>query len=120
MLGTNLDYLCAKHGQEIPNSKDDERLIQKALGVLQEDGLFAFIVFLESKRDSKDNDVVLRILKKSEALLNEIGLPKAASGKNLKEEILELTKDIDSMFLAKGVVERALTYALYNARALGK
>lgn len=115
MAENNLDYLCAKHGQDI---KGEETLIQKALGVLQEDGLFAFVVFMESKKESKDKERTDRILEKTAELLNEVGLTNGAKEENIRGKMLEITKDIDSMFLAKNLIERALIYARYHAKAL--
>lgn len=121
MADNNLDYLCAKHGQNIPKAnRDEETMIQKALGVLQEEGLFAFVVFLESKKGSTNKEVVGSILGKTAELLNEVGLTKDANDKNIREMILDITKDIDSMFLAKDLIERMLIYARYRAKALQK
>lgn len=114
MVQNNLDYLCAKYGQDIPKSKEDENIIQKSLGVLQEDGLFAFILFLESK----NNDVNKRIKNKTAQLLHEVGLINDANDTNMREKILEITKNIDDMFLAKDLIERTLIYARYHAKAL--
>jgi len=117
MVENNLDYLCAKYSQEIPKKSKDETLIQKSLGVLQEDGLFAFVVFLESKKD-KNKEASVSILEKTAKLLNEVGIVKDANSRNMREKILKITKDIDIMFLAKDLIERALIYARYHAKAL--
>ncbi len=63
----NLDKICAEYGfkilenvEEIENNKgksdkakDFEREITKALGILMEDGLFAYAIWLESKKEKK-------------------------------------------------------------------
>jgi len=116
MAQNNLDYLCAKYGQGIPSipKNDEENIIQKSLGVLQEDGLFAFLLFLESK----NNDVNKRIKNKTAQLLHEVGLTNDANDTNMREKILEITKNIDEMFLAKNLIERTLIYARYHSKAL--
>jgi len=115
---TNLDYLCADYGQDIPQSKENETIIQKSLGVLQEDGLFAFVLFLESKKDSKDRNLVIRILSNTREILNKVELISNPDEKNVRKNILEITKNIDNLFLAKNLIEKMLIYARYRAKAL--
>ena len=123
MVQTNFDYLCAKYGQEIleyerdKNSKNDETVIQKSLGVLQEDGLFAFILFLKALKD-KSELIRSSILKKTAELLNETKLTENADEKNIQEKILEITENMDDMFLAKDLIEKTLVYARYRAKAI--
>ena len=49
-MENNLDQLCFKHGIAIPieNNDRNETIIQKSLGILQEDGVFAFFIYLLS------------------------------------------------------------------------
>jgi len=115
MVQNNLDYICAKYGHDIPTkSKDVETTIQKSLGVLQEDGLFAFILYLESK----NSDVNKRVKNETAKLLHEVGLTYDTNDRNMREKILEITKNIDDMFLAKDLIEKTLVYARYRAKAL--
>jgi len=62
---TNLDSLCAQHGYDIvrtvaPNgslSESDksklENTITKCLGVLQENGVYAFFLYLDYRKEEK-------------------------------------------------------------------
>lgn len=114
MVQNNLDYFCAEYGMEIAKCakcKSDETTIQKSLGVIQEDGLFAFILYLESK-----NDACIR--KKIAQLLNKVELTQNANEKNLRKNIQEITRNLDGMFLAKDLIEKTLVYARYHAKAL--
>ena len=122
----NLDYLCAKYGQEIPTTidknqkkKDIENLIRNSLGVLQEEGLFAFVVFLQSKEEKKESPIVKVILDKCKDLLKEIKILDDDE-RDIREIVLEITKDIDTMFLVKNIFEKCLIYSLYCTRALIK
>lgn len=58
----NLDYLCTKIGQEI-GENSNEAPLRKALGILQEDGVYAMFLWLEKE----DNNV----RKKLNDLLNK-------------------------------------------------
>lgn len=118
MVQTNFDYLCAKYGQELLEykgeaNKTDEVVIQKSLGVLQEDGLFAFILFLEAKNEP----IRCSILKKVAELLDDVNLT-YTNKKDIREKILEITENMDDMFLAKDLIEKTLVYARYRAKAI--
>jgi len=106
---TNLDYICAKIGQNLI-VKADENIFRKALGILQEDGVYAMFLWLE-KEDSK-------IRKKLNNLLNEneITSKLLSDSKSFPDDFQEVAKDIDKLLFLKKILERTLTYALYHAK----
>jgi len=122
----NLDYECMKYAQDIVNSIDKsdskklktlENNLKKAIGVLQEDGVYAMFLWLESK----DKAIRLKLIK----LLNEseIKLYLLSDSKKFDddfarfcENLMEVAKDIDKLFFMKKILERTLTYALYHAK----
>lgn len=130
----NLDYLCAKYGQKIPETiaeqasresennnqnkekilKEGENLIRKSLGVLQEEGPFAFVMFLQSKEER----IKSTIIDKCELLYDSIELIKTHKDSNLQDKLYNASGNIDKMFLVKRIIERCLIYALYRIRAL--
>jgi geranylgeranyl pyrophosphate synthase len=132
LVQQNIDRLCAEVGFFIPDDRLDkskqENTIQKALGVLSQDGIFAYIVWLESKNslspDSKKAEELTarNIHEKSFELLKRIELVKGVTDyKNLRSELVKpngVLDDIHQMFLVKQLFERMLTYALYRAKSL--
>ena len=134
----NLDFLCAKHGQDIIRSieqevvdqkikkNDIENMLQKSLGILQEDGIYAFTVYLDSEGAFKDKidgkeKVVKAILKNAWNLLSstDIALVKGVCEKeNVYPELQRLSEDLNKLFLAKDLIERCLIYARYHTKAL--
>lgn len=124
----NLDRVCAEYGYNFAkkvseaddfDAKKAEVLITKALGVLQEQGLYAFVLFCDSRPDGekagaeKMKDLAKKLLKKLKLIndgdfLNELQ----------KDEGL-LTK-LDDLMLAIQVLEKTLIYARYHAKALKK
>lgn len=119
----NLDYLCAKTGQEI-GEKVDKSVLQKALGVLREDGIYAMFLWLENRDEDKDKDTRKNLI----ALLNENEIKKYLSQnsdfpedfKQFCEKLREVAQDIDKLFFMKKILERTLTYALYHAKVKGE
>jgi hypothetical protein len=128
----NLDFLCAKYGQEMVKGiervkkSDIENMLQKSLGVLQEDGIYAFTVYLDSEGAFKDNvqgkeKAVKEILENVWNLLSDPNI--ALVNGECKREVVypafqRLSEDLNKLFLAKDLIERSLVYARYHARAL--
>jgi hypothetical protein len=118
----NLDYICAKTGQEI-STKAEENIFRKALGILQEDGVYAMFLWLENKDKNvreilytellKNDEIKKQLLCDSSGFLNK-------DFKNFCEQLQKVSADIDKLFFLKKILERTLTYALYHARIKGE
>jgi len=118
----NLDYKCVECAQKISKIQDSnlENNLRKALGVLQEDGVYAMFLWLEEKDKSKT------IRKELTELINEGEIKKYflndSEGFNIEdfdkfcEKLREIAKDIDKLFFMKKLLARTLTYALYHAK----
>jgi len=109
----NLDLKCAEAAEAIAEIEDDgaETLITKALGVLQEDGIYAFFLYLNAKKEKLCAAVstqAVKLLKGADIVKNNddgLKVAKAISG------------DLDKILLAKELLERMLVYARYHAKA---
>ncbi len=121
----NLDRLAAKYAQEvIKNSKDKdidiENTVTKALGVLQENGVYACFLYLLAKENEKVEKVVVNNML---GLLDELnfgwGKPNNPSdNKEVLEYIInKVTVDLERLLLAKETLEQMLIYARYGAKA---
>ncbi len=111
----NLDYLCIKYGQQM--AKDSENTIRNALGVLQEDGVYAMFLWLESK-DREIRKKIIPLLNEEEIkkyLLNDFqNFPEGFM--EFSEKLKYIAKDVDKLLFTKKILERTLTYALYHAK----
>ncbi|HEY8541247.1 MAG TPA: hypothetical protein VIL29_02615 [Pseudothermotoga sp.] len=118
----NLDFVCVKIAQEIVSSSGDEKKklennLRKALGVLQEDGVYAMFLWLEDK-DKTVREKLTGLLNEPEIrryLLNDsarFSRDFAAFCRNLAE----VAKDIDKLLFMKRIIERILIYALYHSK----
>lgn len=135
----NLDAMCARCGYEIvlqaSQSKKDsqgripkrdkakiENTITKSLGVLQEDGVYAFFLFLSSRKgDLEDTEEVTagELDSQVKKLLrhNDLQLLGQSQEGDFKA-VSELTENLDRLLLARQLIERSLIYARYHAKAL--
>jgi len=126
----NLDRLCAQYGWEMARQVHDalrnitENHITKSLGVLEEDGLYAFFLYQDSRKSERAGAVRLR--EQAHELLKSAGIkPFDAVSDSLQavrgNEITKgLADDLDSLLLAKRLLEQALIYARHHAKALGE
>jgi hypothetical protein len=124
---TNLDALCAQCAQKIvklsgaTRDKDLENHLRNALGVLQEDGFYAFHLFLRYRKLDRQStgpkDKAWRVWPELEELLQkpELGAPLQGAG---EKAVIQMTGDLQNLLLAKQLTERTLIYALYGVRSL--
>ncbi len=134
----NLDKLAAERSQEMVNKAKQgvegvkkpletlERLVTKALGVLQAQGVYAMMLFLFSR--SSDEAKVAPLIReqlyealKSLSMFENNNIPQTdTSPKDVlafyAEKILD---NLDTLLLVRDLYEQTLIYARYHAKALG-
>ena len=117
-----VDKILAEVGFDLAESfkeKDDtdklETIINKAIGVLIEDGLLAYVIWLKS-REKKEEKYTTKILKKTEDLLRE--RLKLTTENDPINMALEISSSIEKNLLARQLLERMLVYARYRAKSL--
>ena len=109
-----------EYGQKIGQIRNDklETNLGKALGILQEDGVYAMFLWLQEK--SKDiRETLVKMLNEKEELKKyfQNGSEKFPEDfREFCEKLKEVAKDIDKLLFMKKILERTLTYALYHAK----
>lgn len=127
----NLDQLAAKMAQDIiqktiehkHNAGDVDRLATKALGVLQEQGVYAVTLFLYS-RSGAEKDIAPDLRAPLFDLLPQMisadtnAVPSDDDTQARLRFISEqVTDDLDTLLLVKQVWEQTLIYVRYGAKA---
>ena len=124
MNENNLEYTLNKLGFDIVNSsqKDKEilRFIDKALGVLSNDGVYAYYVFCLSKDKKDDKKYSDIFIKKPIETLKPFLQSKYSAINTTEDFFQELSKDIYELLFYKESLEKALIYARYHAKAMGE
>lgn len=120
----NLDRLAAQHAQKIINNtsgkkaSDVDNTVTKALGVLQENGIYACFLYLKAKEKENGDVVVEEMLNLLEGLGFGWGKPVGNSATEVLRHISEkVTSDLQRLLLAKETLEQMLIYARYGAKA---
>ena len=127
-MATNLDALCARCAQAIvrrsgpTRNKELEGRLNNALGVLQEDGFYAFYLFLKYKKLDQASGGEREgwpVWQELAGLLGDekVGAPLTGSG---EAAVVSMTEDLQRLLLAKQLAERTLIYARYGLRSLPK
>ena len=127
----NLDLLAAKTAQTIVNTsqKDDQKAIKnldnvatKGLGVLQENGVYATVLFLYSRTRADEKNALL-IRKNLWSLLSSCIDQETAQKDDAKTALKfvtdNITNDLDKLLLVKQLWEQTLIYVRYGAKARG-
>lgn len=123
---SNLDRLVAQYAQAIirhtrdKKASDVDNTITKALGVLQENGIYACFLYLKAKEKDNGDVVVEEMLN----LLDSLGFGWGKPATNKVEDILhhlmeKVTVNLERLLLAKETLEQMLIYARYGAKARG-
>lgn len=127
----NLDALAARtahgiiddtkvmNGEKLDAGKVDN-LITKALGVLQENGVYAAMLYLYSRTEKNDKFIAEKAREKLLSLLFELeitGLPGTQASEALPFLSDSVCDDLDSLLLMKQLWEQTLIYARYGAKA---
>lgn len=127
MTKQNLDRLCAEYGYKIAEQvhsalkKSAENHITKSLGVLQANGVYAFFLY-QASRGKKEQPGAKKLITLAAELLNEKEVALLEETSEPLEAIRKaggLADNLDDLLLAKRLLEQALIYARYHAKALG-
>lgn len=124
----NLDLLAAQTAQQIITDTESfkasevDNLATKALGVLQENGVYAATLFLYS-RSSKDAQIAPFVRRPLLGLAAQevVNRPAPAdqSQASLKFVTDHVCNDLDTLLLVKQLWEQTLIYVRYGAKARG-
>lgn len=120
MTVQNLDAACAKLGAKLAASgnKDTENSITKALGVLEEQGVYALFLYLHA-REKQWGQTTSKEL--ATFLRDQPSKQSALLGTTTTDEPFDalqaLAADLDKLLFARDLLHRALVYARYHAKA---
>lgn len=125
-MQSNLDRLAARHAQAIiqrtsgKKAAEIDNTVTKALGVLQENGVYACFLYLKAK-EKEDGDVVVdEMLNLLDGLDFGWGKPSSNAADDVLSHITQKVTDTDHLerlLLAKEILEQMLIYARYGAKA---
>ena len=125
-----LDRVAASRAQEIVNqaiekaaAKEVDNLVTKALGVLQENGVYACFLFLFSRTQDKEGKIAKVVREQLLKLAaNDMpfgwGMPSPMDAEPVLRHVSDkICAQLDPLLMAKELFEQTLIYARYVAKA---
>ena len=116
MKVSNLDAACAALGHELGTSgqkpKDTENSLTKALGVLEEQGVYALFLYLHAREKGKFSENLMKFL-----CSEDVGLVRDQRDNEPFGALQELAKKLDDLLFARDLLRQVLVYARYHAKA---
>jgi hypothetical protein len=112
----NLDVECAKLGRELAQlDRVDDKTLTSALGVLEEQGVYACFLFL----NAQGKDAGRNVSSKLAAFLQKIPAESPLLGNgDLFNALQALAGDLDKLLFARDLLRQALVYGRYHAKAM--
>jgi hypothetical protein len=127
MDNLKLDFEAARIAQTIIETakeknienKITENLITKTLGVLEENGVYACMLYLCSRSKEKEIAKIIRPNLFEWNKILDLEKPSDRADETLKFVANHICHDLDILFLVKELWERTLIYSRYGAKARG-
>ena len=128
MTRLDLDWLAAQTAQDIIKNTTDgqdsdnvDNLLTKALGVLQENGVYAAFLYLYSRTRSIEQPIAEQARRALLGTTPKLGLtppPDISTAAPVLDFLTnQVCQDLDTLLLFKQLWEQALIYARYGAKA---
>lgn len=114
----NLDLACAKAGQAIAAtpSKELEKLITNALGVLEEQGVYALFLFLKAQGKGMGRNIGKQLEEFMKKTLRQCPLLSEHDKDDILSALQSMSTDMDCLLLSHDLLRKTLVYARYHAR----
>ncbi len=115
---TNLDIRCAEVGRELANIRIDgkvldERVLNEALAVLEEQGPYAMFLYVKARHEKVARD----FQKHCVALLQDVFNDRIPANADALEAVRQLAENLDDLLFARDLLRNALGYARYHLKA---
>jgi hypothetical protein len=120
MSTPNLDFVCADYGHRIgQNVEVKEALLNKAIGVLQENGVYALMLYLSSRSSKDEKAGAVHICRNLMDLLYD---PRLSICNGEREDQFattqQLAHNLDKLLFVKNLCEQTLIYGRYHRKAM--
>lgn len=113
----NLDLKCAELGRKLAGLNGvDEKLLTDALAVLEEQGVYAFFLYLKARGKNAGEEVsskaheFLKVTPQERSVLGQ-------GDSDVFSALQKLAGNLDDLLLARDLLRQALVYARYHAKA---
>jgi len=111
----NLDIICAQVGSALADVAGEEKILNEALAVLEEQGPYAMFLYLKARHRKKFDGTKAHF----KTLFRESLGDKITNSSDVLDMMVTLAKDLDDLLFARDLLRTALSYARYYLKAKG-
>jgi hypothetical protein len=112
----NLDIQCAELGRELATiSGMEEKIINNALAVLEEQGPYAMFLYLKARHSNVAGEISDKSLKFLQGIFNA----RLNNVNDVLKATTHLADSLDDLLFARDLLRTALSYARYHLKAKG-
>ncbi|RMF49427.1 MAG: hypothetical protein D6750_06135 [Bacteroidetes bacterium] len=112
----NLDIQCAELGRELATiSGMEEKIINNALAVLEEQGPYAMFLYLKARHSNVAGEISDKSLKFLQGIFNA----RLNNVNGVLKATTHLADSLDDLLFARDLLRTALSYARYHLKAKG-
>ena len=113
-LISEISYKLIEKILDSENKTKLKNLIDKSLGVLSNNGVYAYYVYIISQKSKEAEEIFLDIFEDIFKMIN------SNFDKRKKQEYFQqISEDIYKLLFLKQLLEKTLIYARYHAKSLG-
>lgn len=107
----NLDIRCAELGRKLADIGGmDEKVLNDALAVLEEQGVYAMLLYIQARHGQRAEPVKRECVKFLQDVFGDT-FPQEA-----REAAKQLAGDLDNLLFARDLLRDALSYARYHLK----
>lgn len=115
-----LDHEAALTGsairEKVQDAKTLETVLRKAIGILQEQGVYAAILYLHAKEKETGKVVALHLMQLCGSVVGGTGFDAEAPKDQLTYLSTNVTNDIAKTLLVRHLWEQTLVYGIYHCK----
>lgn len=113
---TQLDLECAKAGERLARIDGvDEKLLNSALAVLQEQGVYACFLYLRAQGNDPGKEISYQLYQFLSDL-PALNLEKVSDKNGVLSHVTKLAENLDSLLFARELLLQVLMYARYHLK----
>ncbi len=121
-IGFKLVEKCLSDENSKGASEEVRNIVNKAMGILQQNGIYAFFLWLEyngqkNKQTEKIHYYSMVMLKEYDLTVEEVKVKLEDRVEQVKD-LINKDFSIDELYFMKSILQKMLTYALYKAKSI--
>ena len=125
-VGLDIDQECMKIAEQIKadilskkvDKSSAEKAVNEALAILQENGLYALVIYLEAESTKKSAEAIAFSVLHAELQAWDKGVLSLGEGTDFRQKVRNISGDLFKLFFTIDLMVQTLIYSRYLAKGL--